>query len=140
MSDPDFGGLVFMHISKFPERSYWECGWIFPKTGKVVWITLRGGKSGPIPQARQFYLSLPDRFEQILISCRPRLEQAFKDWERPQLVEDIFSVVELTGFGLEDPTEQPIRWDVGFETKGDDWLGITIPFVGDTAMEAVVDT
>jgi hypothetical protein len=140
MCDPDFGKLVFMHISKFPERSYWECGWTFPKTGTVVWIVLRGGESGPMPEARRFYLSLPDRFEQILVSCRPRLEQVFKDWERPQLPEDIFSVVELTGFGLEDPTEQPVRWDVGFETRGDDWLGITIPFANDVAMEAVVDT
>src|SRR6266481_2268758 len=103
MSDPDFGSLVFMQISKFPERSYWECGWTFPKTGKLVWITLRGGERGPTPEARRFYLALPAQFEQILISCRPWLEQAFKDWERPQLPEDMFSAVELTGFGLEDP-------------------------------------
>ena len=140
INDPDFGSLVFMHVSKFPERSYWEGGWTFPKTGKVVWITLRGDESGPMPEARRFYLALPGRFEQILISCRPKLEQAFKNWERPQLPEDIFTVVELSGFRLDDPTAPTIRWDVSFETKGDNWLGITIPFVGDAAMEAVVDT
>jgi hypothetical protein len=36
-------------------------------------------------------------------------------------------------FGVEDPKENPVHWDVGFETKDDDWLGITISFVGDMA-------
>jgi len=140
MTDPDFGVLLFMHISKWPERSYWECEWSFPKTGTVVGIVLRGGEGGPLPEARQFYLSLPARYEQILVACRPRLEQVFNEWLHQPLPQDIFSVVKLSGFGLEDPREQPVQWDVGFETTGDDWLGITIPFVGETAMEAVVDT
>ena len=54
--------------------------------------------------------------------------------------EDIFTVVKLTAFGVENPQEQPIQWDLGFETTDDDWLGITIPFVGDAAGEAIVDT
>jgi hypothetical protein len=32
MTDPDFGNLVFMLSSKFPERSHWEGEWTFPKT------------------------------------------------------------------------------------------------------------
>jgi hypothetical protein len=31
-------------------------------------------------------------------------------------------------------------WDVGFETTGEKWLGITIPFVGDRPQDPVVDT
>jgi hypothetical protein len=52
----------------------------------------------------------------------------------------MFTVVKLTGFGLKNPKEHPIRWDVSFETTGENWLGITIPFVAEAAMEAVVDT
>ena len=70
----------------------------------------------------------------------PRLEQVFRDWRNQQLPEDIFTVVKLTAFGVENPQEQPIQWDLGFETTDDDWLGITIPFVGDAAGEAIVDT
>jgi len=29
---------------------------------------------------------------------------------------------------------------VEFETTGEKWLGITIPFIGDIAQEAIVDT
>ncbi len=140
MTDPDFGNLLFMHISRWPERSYWECEWNFPKTGTVVSIALPGGESGPLPEARQFYLSLPARYDQILAECRPRLEKVFNDWLNQRLPQDIFTGVKLAGFGLEDPKEQPVQWYVGFETKGDDWLGITIPFVGDTAGKAIVDT
>ena len=140
MTDPDFGSLLFMHISKQPERSYWECEWPFPNTTTIVAITLQGGESGPMPEARHFYLSLPERYEQILVACRPRLEQVFDHWLHERLPQDIFTVVKLSGFGLADPKERPVRWDIGFETTGDKWLGITIPFVGDTAMEATVDT
>ncbi len=140
MQDPDFGNLVFIHISNAPERSYWECRWTFPKTGSEVEICLRGDESGPSLEARQFYLRLPGQYEQILAACRPRLEQAFTRCRRIPLPDDMFSVLKLVGFGVEDPKEEPVRWEVAFETTDDDWLCITIPFVGETAMEAVVDT
>lgn len=140
ITDPDFGILLFMFIPNAPERSYWEGEWTFPETGTVISIGLPGGEHGPSPEARQFYLSLPGRFEQILAAARPRLEQEFKTWLQKDLPQDIFSVVKLSGFGLEDVKVQPIKWDISFETTGEKWLGITIPFLGDIAHEAVVDT
>ena len=140
MTDPDFGNLTFMHIEKHPERSYWECEWTFPATGTVIGITLPGGESGPENDARQFYLGLPARFDSILSACRAKLEQVFRDWRDGHVPQDVFAAVKLTGFGLEDPLEKPIRWDVAFETTDDDWLAITIPFIGDTPQEPVVDT
>ncbi len=113
---------------------------MFPKTGTHVFVALRGGESGPTQDARRFYLGLSGRFEQIIEACRPRLENVFLDWLEQRLPTDIFSVLNLSGFSVEDPQEEPIRWVVSFETTGDKWLGITIPFVGDTAMEAEVDT
>lgn len=129
-----------MHISKHPERSYWECEWKFPNTGTSVFIALRGDESGPSQESRQFYLSLPQRFEQVIAECRPKLELVSKKWLNQSLPSDIFTVLKLSGFGVEDPVQHPIRWDVSFETTGDPWLGITVPFIGETAMEAEVDT
>jgi len=140
MSDPEFGNLLFIPIAKAPERSYWECEWTFPKTGTVVFIALRGGESGPTQEVRRFYLGLPARFEQIVTACRPRLEKVFRHWLDQPLPGDIFSTLKLSGFGVEDPTQRPVRWVVSFETIGNKWLGITIPLVAETAMEAEVDT
>jgi hypothetical protein len=140
MTDPDFGKLTFMHIGKHPERSYWECEWMFPPTGSAVGITLRGGVSGPDSDARQFYLDVAARFDSIMTACRPKLEEVFRDWRDGQIPQDVFKAVKLMGIGLENPQEQPIRWDVGFETTDDDWLSITIPFVGNIAKEPLVDT
>jgi len=140
MSDPDFGPLIFMHMSKAPERSYWEGEWKFPGTGTPVFIALRGGENGPTQEAREFYLELPRRFEQIVRLCQPRLEQVFRDWLGQSLPTDIFSVLKLSGFDVEDPTQHPPQWNVSFETTGDKWLSITVPFVAEVAMEAEVDT
>ena len=140
IADSDFGSLLFMFIPNAPERSYWECEWIFPKTGTAISIGLPGGESGPLPEARQFYLSLPGRFEQILAAARPRLEHVFKAWLQQDLPQDIFTVVKLAGFGVENPKAQPVEWDISFETTDEKWLGITIPFIGDTPQEAVVNT
>ena len=140
MIDPDFGKLIFMHIEKYPERSYWECEWTFPATGEVVGIILPGGESGPDAEARQFYLGLSARFDSILKACRPKLEQVFRDWRSQPLPQDMFMAVKLTSFDLENPQANPVCWGVGFETTDDDWLGITIPFVGENAEEPEVDT
>jgi hypothetical protein len=140
ITDADFGSLLFMFIPNAPERSYWECEWKFPTTGTEISIGVPGGESGPLPVARQFYLSLPGRFEQILAAARPQLQEVFRTWLQQDLPQDIFTVVKLAGFGLDDARAQPVQWDISFETTGDKWLGIIIPFVGDTAQKATVDT
>jgi len=140
IADPDFGNLRFMFIAKAPERSYWECEWTFSKTETKISIDLPGDENGPFPESRQFYLGLPGRFEQILATARPQLQEVFVRWFEQELPEDIFTVVKLAGFGLEDARRQPVHWDVSFETTGDLWLSITIPFIGDTPQQATVDT
>jgi len=140
MHDPDFGHLTFMYISNHPERSYWEAEWMFPPTGTPVSIGIDGDESGPRSEARQWYLKLPSRFSRILELARPELAKVFKKWLQQELPDDIFTVVKLSGFGVEDPQAQTVEWDIMFETTGDKWLGITIPFVGDEPKEAVVDT
>ncbi len=140
IADPDFGSLLFMFIPNAPERSYWECEWKFPETGTEISIGLPGDESGPLPEARQFYLSLPARLEQILAAARPQLQAVFRSWLQQDLPQDIFTVVKLAGFGLENAKAQPVHWDILFETTGATWLGIVIPFIGDTPQDAVVDT
>jgi hypothetical protein len=139
IADPQFGNLLFMFIRNAPKLSYWECEWEFPITGEVVSISLPGEESGPSDGAREFYLSLPARYEQILAAARPRLEEVFKTHLRQTLPDDFSTVLKLAGFGLDD-VKPPFHWDISFETTGDKWLGITIPFIGDTAETAVVDT
>ncbi len=138
--DSDFGQLTFMYISNHPERSYWEAEWIFSPTGTLVSIGLGGDESGPRSDARQWYLGLPARFERIVQLAKPELAKVFKSWLEQDLPEDVFTAVKLSGFGVEDPRAKPVAWDISFETTGEKWIGITIPFVGDDPKEAVVDT
>jgi hypothetical protein len=140
MIDPVFGKLVFMHIEKHPERSYWEGEWKLPGSGHAVGISLRGGEDGPSEDVRRFYLHLPERIEQILERCRPQLAKVFGEWLNRQIPEDLFSELKLGGFDVEDPNGHLLLWSVSFETTGEKWLGITIPFVDDAAGDAEVDT
>jgi hypothetical protein len=140
MDDPDFGQLTFIYISNHPERSYWEAEWIFPPTGTSVCIGLDGDESGPRPDTREWHLELPSRFPQILELARHPLSRVLKSWPNQNLPENIFSIVALSGFGVIDPLIQPVEWDISFETTGDKWLSITIPFVGHEPKEPVVDT
>jgi hypothetical protein len=138
--DPAFGKLVFMHISKRPERSYWEGEWKLPRMGHTVGICLRGGEDGPSEIARRFYLDIPEQIERILELCRPPLSKVFSEWLNRQLPEDMFSELKLVGFDLDDPSQRPLLWSMSFETTGGKWLGITIPFIDNTVGEAEVDT
>lgn len=139
ISDPDFGELLFMSMRNSPHLSYWECEWRFPNTDTIISIALPGGEEGPLPESRDFYLGLPSRFDDILARARPKLDKVFSEWLEAALPDDLFSELRLAGFGLEDPRADTIEWDVSFETTGDKWLGIIIPFRGDEAQDAVVD-
>jgi hypothetical protein len=138
--DPDFGRLLFMYIPREPSRSYWEAEWLFPPTATKIAISLPGTPAGPRDSGRAFYLALPMRFEHVLESVRPVLDRALREWLGRPLNLDIWKDVKLAGFGVEDPDVDPIAWDVGFETIGEKWLGITIPFVGDEPQEPAIDT
>ena len=140
LEDPDFGRLQYMYIPRDPSLSYWEGEWVFPPTGTKVAISLPGSVDGPIESGRQFYLSLPARFEDILRSVRPALEGVFGRWLERTMDPDIWREVTLAGFSVDDPDAVPTAWDVSFETTGEKWLGITIPFMGDDPHEAIVDT
>ena len=140
ITDPDFGSLLYMRIPNAPERSYWECEWNFPRTGTVISISLPGDESGPWEESRQFYFEAVERFDQVLAAVRPQLEAVFMDWLNQELPEYIFSELKLAGFDLQESRTQPVKWDISFETTGKKWLGISIPFEGESPGEATVDT
>jgi hypothetical protein len=139
--DKDFGPLVYMYIPHAPERSYWEGEWLFPATKTPVAIALRGTvEGGPDAQSRAFYLSLPERFDRIMELARPSLDCVCREWLGRPLNADVWGDVKLAGFSVEDPGAVPASWDVSFETSGEKWLGITVPFVGDHPEDPIVDT
>lgn len=140
LHDAEFGELVFMYIPNAPERSYWEAKWRFPPTDTIVEIDLLGSESGPGPEARGFYRALPGRFASLLGAAAPELDRVFRGWYERPIADDLWSDVKLAGFGVENPRERPVSWQMYFEATGKKWLGIVIPFEDDTPGTAVVDT
>lgn len=140
LEDPSFGTLLYMHIPRAPEKSYWEGEWLFPPTGSKVAISVPGTPLGPNDSARAFYLAMPARFERIIEVVRPVLDGVFREWIGRPLSPSLWQDVKLAGFCMENPKGIPTTWDIGFETTGEKWLGITIPFVGDRPQDAIVDT
>jgi hypothetical protein len=43
------------------------------------------------------------------------------------------------GLAVKDPRENPVQWDVSFDAKGDEYLGVQIRFIGDSAMPPEVE-
>jgi hypothetical protein len=129
-----------MHIPQRPEKSYWEGEWLFPPTGSNVTISLPGTLGGPNDDARAFYSALPRSFDRIIEAVRPALDSVFRERIGRPLSANMWQDVKLAGFGVENPGGVPTTWDVGFETTGEKWFGVTIPFVGDRPQEAIVDT
>ena len=140
LEDPDFGPLLFMYIPRDPSKSYWEAEWPFPPTGTQISISLPGSVEGPTEAGRQFYLAIPARFEEILRTVQPILDRVFRESLGRPLHSHLWQDVKLAGFGVEDPDVTPPSWDIAFETTGEKWLGILIPFVGNEPQEAVIDT
>jgi hypothetical protein len=139
-TDSEFGRMTYMYISNAPHLSYWEGEWLFPATGELIGVSLPGDENGAEPKAREFFRHLSQNSERILIAIRPVLSDLFTTRLQQDLPEDIFTVLRLTGIGLEDLSAQPARWEVSLETTGAQWLGITIPFEGEVPQPAIVDS
>jgi hypothetical protein len=105
-----------------------------------VAISLPGTSTALFDSGRAFYLALPAGFDRLIERVRPVLNRVFLDWLGRPLQSDLWQDVTLGGFGVEDPDVVPVNWDIGFETTGKKWLGITIPMVGDTPHEPTIDT
>jgi hypothetical protein len=109
-------------------------------TGTQISISLPGSIEGPTESGRKFYLALPALFEEILGTVRPILDRVFRESLGRPLDSDLCRDVKLAGFGVEDPDVAPTSWDIAFETTGQKWLGIMIPFVANEPREPVIDT
>lgn len=139
--DPAFGPMVFMYIANEPSRSYWEAAeWLFPPRGHTVTVSLPGDERGPSQAARDFMLGRVRDFERTIDVARPRLDQVFRRWLGRPVADDLWQDLKLAGFDVQDPTAEPIEWDISFETTRTRWLGISVPFVGDVPHDPVVDT
>ena len=88
----------------------------------------------------EFYLELSTQFDHVVKQVWPALDRVFREWIGRPLDTDLWKDVRLSGFGVEPLNSVPITWDVMFETTGEKWLAITVPFVGDSPQDPVVDT
>lgn len=140
LQDAHVGRLVYMYTPRDPSRSYWEGEWVFPPSQTKVAIILPGSIAGPSDAGRAFYLTLPARFDQLMPHVRPVLDRVFREWVNRSVNVEVWQDVTLGGFSVEDRGVAPTTWEVTFETVGERWLGITIPFVGDQPQEPVVDS
>ncbi|HET9887185.1 MAG TPA: hypothetical protein VFR10_06690 [bacterium] len=138
--DPDFGALLYMNIPRNPSKSYWECEWMFPPTKSRIAIALPGGPDGPAAASREFYLKLREDFPRVLELARPKVNQAILDWLNRPLNTDLWIDVKLSGFGIDDLEANPPDWEMSFETTGEKWISITIPFKGEVPGDPIIDT
>ncbi|MCZ6656808.1 MAG: hypothetical protein O7C67_05885 [Gammaproteobacteria bacterium] len=96
---------------------------------------------------RDFFEDLPNRFDSILSTIRPQLDEIFRRWLQRPLSESLWDDLELTRFIVVDPSVRPPEWNMQFEltyNEGDEedeegeYLEITVSLVGDSPQVAIV--
>ena len=135
VDDPTFGRLEYY------DRSRWHGNWMFPPAGENVAIFLPGDRRGLSPGVRDFFETLPDRFDSILSTLRPRLDEIFRRWLQRPLGESLWDDLELTRLEGINPSAQPPEWNMVFELRDEhaESLWITVLLVGDSLQVAIVD-
>jgi len=142
IDDATFGQLTYCDYS-----SIWYGRWHFPPSGTNVVICLPGDRRGPLPGIRDFFKELPNRFDTILSSVRPQLDEIFRRWLQRPISESLWDDLELARFIVVDPSARPPEWNMDFElTDNEDdeddeegeYLEITVSLVGDSPQVAIV--
>lgn len=139
--DPEFGDMSFIKVSpRGYGKSYWEATIYVPQIGASVEVFLQGEEDGPLEVSKEFYRKLIPSFDAIIAAARPLLAKEYLLWMQEELPDDIFTVLTLSGFSVEDPAVVPAKWDIMFETMGEKWRAISIYFEGDKPVGTTVDT
>ena len=121
-------------------KSYWECECVFPPTATPISVVLPGDESGPFAEARAIYLAVIEEFDELVARALPAIGKAYREWTGRALSENVRDDLELSGLAIDSPFADGLsRWQVTFETVGEQWIGITIPFIDGIPQEAVVD-
>lgn len=139
LEHPVFGTLTFMEIKRNPENKYFEGAGTFAPTNNEIEYFIPADISGPTQQQVDFYEKLQSNYPAISSKCSELIESEFRNWKEDFKINDFNSEFKLVAINIPEFKNDPIEWDMAFETEHDENHQFTVYFEGEEANRVGVD-
>ena len=122
-----------------PANSYFECQRIFEPTGKIIEIGIDGNLSGPTQRQKDFFRQIEKDYRSLTLHLIPFIEQEFGAWMKQPIIKNFDSEFKPSYLRISSCEEQPITWEITFDTVHDLNHLVTIGMLGDEPQFVQVD-
>jgi len=134
-----FGEMTFLENKKEPLKSYFECRRHFKPTDNIIEIGIKGNETGPTKLQKDFFRKIESDYDKIISSIRPLIENEFRNWKEDFKITDFRKEFKAVYLFLPRCENEPIFWEITFETEHDLNHILTIKMCDSKANEILID-
>ena len=134
-----FGEMTFLENKKEPLKSYFECRRHFKPTNNSIEIGIEVNETGPTKLQKDFFRKIESDYDKIISSIRPLVENEFQNWKEDFKIIDFRKEFKAVYLFLPRCKNEPIPWEITFETEHDLNHVITITMCDLKATEILID-
>jgi hypothetical protein len=130
IGDAFFGEMVFIEIPNNPVESYFECERYFKPSGAKIGLGVTGSVSGPTQWQKNFFTQIEKDYPFLLAKFIPVIEARVGAWLTAPVIQDFEAEFEPTYFSIPACDQQPVAWEITFDTVHDVNHMVTVGMLG----------
>lgn len=134
-----FGTMLFLEDKKDTLNSYYECRRQFIPSNKIIEIGIIGDVSGPTQKQIDFFKSIEVNYSIIAKAISTLIENEFRNWKYGFKINDFQKEFEPVFLRLPRCENNPIVWEIAFESDHDRNHTFTLTMSDFDAKEILID-
>ncbi len=130
IGDAFFGEMQWIEIANDPSKSYFECARYFKPTGKKISLLVTGTFHGPTQHQKDFFTQVEANYPLLVDKIVPIIEAEFGAWMPLPVIKNFVAEFKPTGLEIPLCDQQPIEWEITFDTVHDPSHIVTVGMLG----------
>jgi len=139
IGDAFFGEMLFMEVKSDPSISYFECERYFKPSGEKIGLSVTGSLSGPTQRQKDFFTQVENDYPLLFTKLIPIIEAEFGAWMPQPIIKDFEAEFKPTFLDIPSCNQQPIEWEIVFDTVHDVNHTVTVGMLGDEPQYVRID-
>ena len=130
VDDAFFGEMIVIEISNNPVESYFECERYFKPSGEKIALGVTGSVSGPTQRQKDFFMQIENDYSLLIAKFALVIETRLGAWTAVPVTKEFEAEFKPTYFSIPTCDQQPIAWEIAFDTVHDVNHTVTVGTLG----------
>jgi hypothetical protein len=139
IGDAFFGEMQWVEIANDPSKNYFECERYFKPSGEKIGLSVTGSLSGPTQRQMDFFTQVEANYPLLVSKLIPVIDAEFGAWMPQPIIKDFVAEFKPTFLDIPSCDQQPIEWEIVFDTVHDVNHIVTVGMLGDEPQYVRID-